>query len=1077
VGYDPDDPANGDEAYSTALTAREVLRKTVDNYSRVVAPDKPIWLTEWGVKSGGPNAVSALGMADCYIFLSENQDVYDRANWFSVNGKLNSHLVWHTVNDKLVIKEPLEKTSYGSTFEIVRSVYENSTMLGSEMTVPTLDGVVNAVNAGAVSKDGQTIIFAVNLSDQEVPFILNIDGSRYLGEFEHKAFAFSSMTDEISLSYHADPLQLIKEGRGSFYLPPYSLNTVALDDKEELALDFAELSNNDEIEKGSDLTVNAIAGDEFREVSLYVNDTLLSTLTSAPYSWSSYPQLMNMMALSYRLKLIGITQDDEVIERHIIITTPEQWAFSEGFEPHSIPGKIEVEAYDYGGENVSWWDKSGQNPGYSYREEDKVDLSTNGNWLKYIQGKEWLEYTVDVERSGSYNLAVKHQTRRSPEFEAMSFTLVESGSALLSQLVCTYTGSEATTIDTFSTAYLDKGRHILRLDILGYGYDLDYFEFILSSNPIDYFNVGSLQNPGNPESYDTGNSFQSLLIPHDSLGFDFAGWFTNPECTDTIPVPAITENDSDSKKIYAKWKPKTLSGSAYIYGDILVGNTIHVDTLLIKDNSGLLLYQWQQSDGGGFINIPGANEHSYTLREQDAGTKLRVIIQSTLQLGQISSNITNSILSVTDTIFTVRYDSNEGTDGAITSEILGDQGYPTFPANPTREGYVVAAWTNSMGDTLYGSSLIRSDTTLYAQWEVKNCYRIRFHMGDSILDILTEGYPASIPYLPPEPVQADSVFNRWYTARGERFDTAYLVFEDLEVFPRWNIKQFPLGIISLHGSINYEPEQSLYDIHSEVSLTAIPFSDYEFVNWSGDYESTDTTIIILMDSAIHLTANYKPLPYYSLDVFAINGDVTKFPNRSYYISGITVELTATPDNGYEFVSWSGDYEGTENPLSIAITEDMELWANFQQILYYTLTVHSENGDVTLFPESSAYLNGSTVELTANPDSGYVFISWTGDYEGTENPLNLTITEDMELWAIFQEPVSRFEFTMEKRASVYPNPNSTGLFHLIESGTFKVFTMDGVNILSGDSQSVNLSGYPKGMYILQSSEGIYRIVYQ
>ena len=210
VGHDPDDPSNGDEAYSTALTAREVLRKTVDDYSRAVAPDKPIWLTEWGVKSGGPNAVSALGMADCYMFLSENQDIYERANWFSVNGKLNSHLVWHTVNGKLVIKEPLEKTSYGSTFEIIRSVYENSTLLGSEMTVPTLDGVVNAVNARAVIKEGQTVIFVVNLSDREVPLIVNMDGLRFYGDFEQRTFAFSSITEEISLPYHADPLKLVK---------------------------------------------------------------------------------------------------------------------------------------------------------------------------------------------------------------------------------------------------------------------------------------------------------------------------------------------------------------------------------------------------------------------------------------------------------------------------------------------------------------------------------------------------------------------------------------------------------------------------------------------------------------------------------------------------------------------------------------------------------------------------------------------------------------------------------------------------------------------------------------------------
>ncbi|HKK80748.1 MAG TPA: hypothetical protein VJ909_00785, partial [Prolixibacteraceae bacterium] len=377
VGYDPDDNSNSNEAYSVALTAREVLRKTVDDYSKVVAPDKPIWLTEWGVRSGGPNAVSALGMADCYMFMSENQDTYERANWFSVNGKLNSHLVWETVNGRQVIKQPMEKTSYGSTYEIVRSVYENSIMLGSEMDVPKLDGVVNAVNARAVKKDGKTIIFVLNLTNQEVPFIVNIDGERYFGDFEHNTFAFSSMSDEITLPYHADPMSLQTKGKGNIFLPGYSMNTIVLEDDNVLLLDFANIKDNDEIDRSSNLTVEANVGSEFEEVSLYVNDTLLSALTAAPYTWSSFPQLNNLTAPSYNLKLVGKTQSDELVERMITISTPEQWAYSQGFIPHPIPGRIEVEAYDYGGENISYYDKSGQNTGYLYRGEDKVDLSND----------------------------------------------------------------------------------------------------------------------------------------------------------------------------------------------------------------------------------------------------------------------------------------------------------------------------------------------------------------------------------------------------------------------------------------------------------------------------------------------------------------------------------------------------------------------------------------------------------------------------------------------------------------------------------------------------------------------------
>ena len=226
------------------------------------------------------------------------------------------------------------------------------------------------------------------------------------------------------------------------------------------------------------------------------------------------------------------------------------------------------------------------------------------------------------------------------------------------------------------------------------------------------------------------------------------------------------------------------------------------------------------------------------------------------------------------------------------------------------------------------NTIVLKDSIIDVQSEVDTTFKVSFNLGNEIVDILTEGFPALIPTLPEEPIQADSIFQKWITANGERFDTNYLVFEDLEVFPVWQVKRFPINVVSAHGHIEFEPKQTDYEIHSEVTLTAIPSTKYEFVNWTGDYESNDTTITVVMDSTINLVANYKSLPYYRLDVYASKGEVTKFPNSSRYISGFTVELTANPSSGYEFESWSGDYEGTENPLYLTMKEDMEIFANF-----------------------------------------------------------------------------------------------------------------------------------------------------
>ncbi|MGJ8691426.1 MAG: RICIN domain-containing protein [Thalassotalea sp.] len=235
VGSDPDVEDSPDGAYGTALTARHHLAASVDDYAGQVAPNKPIWLSEWGVKSGGPNAVSVLGMADAYIFMSENQDRYERANWFSVNGQLNSFYVWETYTapngaERPRIKYPLEKTAVGSSYEIIRGVFEDSTLLASDMTSPDLMAGVDAVSATAVVKDGITTVFVLNLTNKSVPFTVNLDGTNYNGYFKHEAMQFSWMGAEKVLPIDTNPLEVIKQGSGAITLPKFSMSTITLND-------------------------------------------------------------------------------------------------------------------------------------------------------------------------------------------------------------------------------------------------------------------------------------------------------------------------------------------------------------------------------------------------------------------------------------------------------------------------------------------------------------------------------------------------------------------------------------------------------------------------------------------------------------------------------------------------------------------------------------------------------------------------------------------------------------------------------------------------------------------------------
>ncbi|WP_052292253.1 PKD domain-containing protein [Methanosphaerula palustris] len=73
--------------------------------------------------------------------------------------------------------------------------------------------------------------------------------------------------------------------------------------------------------------------------------------------------------------------------------------------PHTIPGTLQAEDYDLGGEGVAYHDTTAGNEGGVYRHDDvdieqlDTDGSPNVGW---IRSGEWLGYTVNVSTAGTY---------------------------------------------------------------------------------------------------------------------------------------------------------------------------------------------------------------------------------------------------------------------------------------------------------------------------------------------------------------------------------------------------------------------------------------------------------------------------------------------------------------------------------------------------------------------------------------------------------------------------------------------------------------------------------------------------
>lgn len=64
-----------------------------------------------------------------------------------------------------------------------------------------------------------------------------------------------------------------------------------------------------------------------------------------------------------------------------------------------------------------------------------------------------------------------------------------------------------------------------------------------------------------------------------------------------------------------------------------------------------------------------------------------------------------------------------------------------------------------------------------------------------------------------------------------------------------------------------------------------------------------------------------------------------------------------------------------------------------------------NGTVVLQPDQPLYVPGSSVQLTANPDSGWAFQNWSGDVSDTANPLTVVVgSTPLNISATFEEAV-------------------------------------------------------------------------
>jgi len=137
---------------------------------------------------------------------------------------------------------------------------------------------------------------------------------------------------------------------------------------------------------------------------------------------------------------------------------------------------------------------------------------------------------------------------------------------------------------------------------------------------------------------------------------------------------------------------------------------------------------------------------------------------------------------------------------------------------------------------------------------------------------------------------------------------------------------------TVNGNIEISPDKEYYEAGESVTFTPHPAPGYIFGSWfaEGGISGNTVPLVITMNRDIELTAHFSLITY-QLFATANNGTITRNPHSLVYAAGTQVDLTAIPNEGYQFTQWSGYVTGEDNPITITMDSTIYVTANFDMI--------------------------------------------------------------------------------------------------------------------------------------------------
>lgn len=208
------------------------------------------------------------------------------------------------------------------------------------------------------------------------------------------------------------------------------------------------------------------------------------------------------------------------------------------------------------------------------------------------------------------------------------------------------------------------------------------------------------------------------------------------------------------------------------------------------------------------------------------------------------------------------------------------------------------------------------------------------------------------------------------------------------------------GLIDYTITTSVNPEEAgtvteggLYHYGDTLTLVAVPNDGYAFEMWNDSITDNPRDIVVTQDSSFVALFSHLPCTIETQVVPEGTGIVT---GAGIYPYGDTIQLEATPNLGYEFLTWDDGI--SDNPRTIIVTESHVYTANFglRQCVVSTVAQPAEGGTII---GGGTYSYGDTILLVAQSNTGFQFKIWDND-DNLDNPRQIIVYDDVTYTAIF-----------------------------------------------------------------------------